>query len=779
MHFIPSTRIPQVLCELFAVAAALLWVGLGAGCFQRSPIQVRQTAGAQTRQRDVSAHRPTAVRTKTREAKRTKAAKLAKLATRTLPIARVVASYQAHFQKLKGLSGERQRALHRRTYLRKLGLDVRRAEFHAGFTKAFRLSGRARRVLHKHGFVVVPGPRRRTGKSSRNVGEGPSNIFYRVFSANLPVFVSADSILHAWHRSFEQLLLTLEENELLARLRRMLSRTLAALDPSSRAGRDAYVYVAVARSLLNPRWMDAHKRWRPGHSTRRQVGAIDKAVRGNRVTPIRLFGRYRRLDGRWFSPQGRFARTDSLWPYFRAITWLSRVELRLSSRRAGARPDREEAAARALVAAMKAGKALADYQALERVYGLLFGRPMAVTPKGLLGLCAKAGLAGCRGQGRDMMRHYAALPSPAYSPQFYAGNRPAVRLSLLPRRFAYDVWVTTRTTTPGLPPLRSFGRSMAQDLDIAFALGSDRALDRLGGEMGLSYRKHLPAALEAARRTLHDVKPTRVADAVYSHWLEALMALSKTDLSSKLPRVLRTAAWQDRKLEATLGSLVELRQDAGPLVAPSMGGDGCQYPKGYVEPVPELFRALSRAAARVALVLPKGKKYASPNKFLKHWHKTLKRLERLATLQRAAKPMTAKDLRFLSHTVDRHAPTYSGVRSYDGWYPKLFWSRHWMPGRSRPGQAESLGGSLSKLSLATLHVDTDRRRVLQAGTGHPGLMVVAIDVNGKTALYGGPVYSYHRFNRPLSKPMSDQEWETRVTHSAPRRPPFARAYHVR
>ena len=382
-----------------------------------------------------------------------------------------------------------------------------------------------------------------------------------------------------------------------------------------------------------------------------------------------------------------------------------------------------------------------------------------------------------------MMRHYAALPSPAYSPRFDSRERPALRFSLLPRRFAPDVWVTSRTTTPGLPSRPSFGRSMARDLDIAFALGSDRALERLAPEMGLPHRRHLPAALEAARRTLHDVKPSQVANAVYSHWLEALMALSRTHLSEKLPKVMRTAAWQDRKLEAALGSLVELRQDSGPLVSPSMGGKGCQYPKGYVEPVPALYRALSRAAGRLALVFPRTKHFSPPRQFLKQWQTSLARLERLAKLQLANKPMGKEDLRFLSRTVDRHEGTYSGVRSYDGWYPKLFWPWGWGPGNvsgpPRPRGVRGSGGALSKLSLATLHVDTDRLRALQSGTGHPGLMVVAIDVAGKTAIYGGPVYNYYRYERPLNKRMTDDEWALRMTYSSPARPRFARNYHAR
>ena len=52
----------------------------------------------------------------------------------------------------------------------------------------------------KNGFVVCE----RLGTASF------AEMYYKIYSRDLPVFISADSILHAWHRSYDAILRTLE-----------------------------------------------------------------------------------------------------------------------------------------------------------------------------------------------------------------------------------------------------------------------------------------------------------------------------------------------------------------------------------------------------------------------------------------------------------------------------------------------------------------------------------------------------------------------------------------
>src|SRR5437867_3522998 len=72
----------------------------------------------------------------------------------------------------------------------------------------FRLTTNEFPVFITNGFVVVP----RLGSYSF------ADVFYKIFSDDLPVFVSADAILQAWHRSYISMLEELEETILAPRL---------------------------------------------------------------------------------------------------------------------------------------------------------------------------------------------------------------------------------------------------------------------------------------------------------------------------------------------------------------------------------------------------------------------------------------------------------------------------------------------------------------------------------------------------------------------------------
>ncbi|MFH2007729.1 MAG: DUF3160 domain-containing protein [bacterium] len=695
----------------------------------------------------------------------------------------VSATYSALFRKQRGLTYETLRRRHRHTYLAKHGLNIAKARYYRKFRTAFGLSKGARRVLREQGFVVVPGKPRYGWKPdddmredrSVNTGEGPANIFYRVFEADLPVFVSADSILHAWHRSFDDLVGEVERRVMRGVLAKLLKQTMEKLDRTQRAGHDAYAYLAVAHRLLRPKW------W-PPRQINRETQPIRKAIARYRPKRVLLMGEWRNIDFSRFLPRGRYGKGWALRPYFKAITWLGRAGLTLEDRNpVGRRNPREEEAARAIVRAMQASGSLPLYKQLEQFYSVIAGPPVQLTPTRLLALCARAGKPQCEEHGAAYAKHYRALPSPVYSAQLDGRDRATVRVSFFPQRFSYDAFLTTRLTTPVLPPLARFGRSMARDLDVAFLLGSDRALDHYAAEMARPHREHLPAALEAARRTLQKVKPTRLGGSVYNHWLEALMALAKTNVSKTLPAVLRTARWQDRKLESVLGSWTELRHDVGQVIMPSTGGGGCQYPKGYVEPVPALYESLSRAAARFAKAFPASGSTRRVHRFLAFFQATMKKLAHLARLELAGRTMSKSELAFLKNTVDAHIFAYSAIRRYDGWYPKLFWSKAWRRKlQRRPhGVGGHSGGSLSQVAVADVHTDVDRGQVLQVGVGHPGVMVVAINAGGKTALYGGPVYNYYSLQQPQRKRLTDARWRRRVIRSKlPPRPAFTRAYHV-
>jgi hypothetical protein len=684
----------------------------------------------------------------------------------------LVESLQSH----PGLTYEQLRSWHQPAYLSAHGLDVKRAEHYAGFVSSFRLRAAQHTMLADLGFAVIPRP------AANRSPAGPVDLYYRVFAAHLPVFITADSILHAWHRSYENLVEAVERLRLQTELRLALERSIEALNAQTPAGRDALLYLGVARALLDPDWA-------PPDPVAEDCAQLVAAAHAGAIRRVHLFGdKNTVIDFSQFIPRGHYSRWEDQQRYFRAMMWLGRVDLVLfDAHRRGPPNPRTEAAARALVAAVRKGGAEEPLNMLDDFYRAQVGRTNAISPLALLKLCAEHGLKDCAGSAQDLQQVYEAWGVAAYSGRYLAKDRYTVSLRCFPQRFAIDAWVTSNTTTPELAPPHPAGRAMASVLDVAFALGSNRALEYFRSEMALPQRENLPAMLYALRTAIRAHRPTTVDDSVYNHWLEALVALSTPTVDERYPKVMRTGRWHDRKLEAVLGSWAELRHDTVLTVEQSMGSLGCQYPQGYVEPVPGLYRALGRAAAKLRpfYAAPRQLPPAHPRvviaararAFLVKFQQTMKRLAKLAELQLAGGTMSGADLAFLRHTVDRHAQGYGGIRSYDGWYPALFWTEAWQGREHDMAVLPYVEGGILKPVVTDVHTDTYAGSVLQVGVGSPELLIAAIDTQQGVALYGGPVYSVYAFARPISQRMTDNEWGQLVGHGRlPGRPAFARRY---
>jgi len=74
-----------------------------------------------------------------------------------------------------------------------------------------------------------------------------------IYSDDLPIYVSADSILHALHRSYDNILKAFEQDSLIPELESLMGGMLANLETSSHEGtlrNDLDLYLTVAGSLL-------------------------------------------------------------------------------------------------------------------------------------------------------------------------------------------------------------------------------------------------------------------------------------------------------------------------------------------------------------------------------------------------------------------------------------------------------------------------------------------------------------------------------------------------
>ncbi|HYF48772.1 MAG TPA: DUF3160 domain-containing protein, partial [Planctomycetota bacterium] len=103
------------------------------------------------------------------------------------------------------------------------------------FPADFRLNKEELALFKKNGFVVSE----RMGAAS--FGEA----FYRIYSRDLPVFISCDALLHAWHRSYDEILLDLEQTI----LHQTLNDILRAMSAQAPAAAKAYSNALLSDGL--------------------------------------------------------------------------------------------------------------------------------------------------------------------------------------------------------------------------------------------------------------------------------------------------------------------------------------------------------------------------------------------------------------------------------------------------------------------------------------------------------------------------------------------------
>ncbi len=132
-----------------------------------------------------------------------------------------------------------------------LGFDPEQALFYDRIASELALDPGEKDLYRKSGLVSVDHVQRYSMGSA----------YYAIYARDLPVFVTSDSVLHALHRSYDDLLKRLESKLFLPALSEALELTHAELErlapelgPGLRdSARDVDVYLSVARSLLEGR----------------------------------------------------------------------------------------------------------------------------------------------------------------------------------------------------------------------------------------------------------------------------------------------------------------------------------------------------------------------------------------------------------------------------------------------------------------------------------------------------------------------------------------------
>ncbi|MBX3745195.1 MAG: DUF3160 domain-containing protein [Verrucomicrobiae bacterium] len=504
----------------------------------------------------------------------------------------------------------------------------------------YRMNAAEREVFGRLGFVVSG----RLGNMGTVGASGPSfgGIFYQLWYNDLPVFISADALLHVWHRTFSMMLSEIEETMLFEMASRLLDGMAERLPAAwAEAGDgtlqesvlDADYLIGVARQLL-----------RIGGSVLGQEGRVAETMtdiaRGELKEIPDFMGSCRTVDFSQFRVRGHYTKTPRLRAYFQCMMWLGRIDLVVAGGPFARCPGglqmanpRELGTAIVLHHLWKGSAAEEVWGDMHRAIEAFVGWTDSMTFPQLSGLLAGAGIEspGDVADRATLERLQRTIEAGQLGAQnirsdvFHVplGGEPAV----LPRsflvfgqKFVPDSWVFSKVVfdsilwSDGGEPYK-VRRRVPSALDVAFAaLGNNQVVPDLVARIlngdaihsalhveqfrdGRPYQHNL-----AAVRAVLDRQGREAREAsMYTDWLDTLRALSEPTTDPMYPEAMRTRAWAMRTLNTQLASWTQLRHDTVLYAKQSYTSvPVCFYPAGYVEPRVAFwrhFRAMTHRAA--------------------------------------------------------------------------------------------------------------------------------------------------------------------------------------
>lgn len=661
-----------------------------------------------------------------------------------------------------------------------LPFPAKSAKYYGEVVKALKLSPEAKALLDSSGLALV--------RPEHNYSMAAA--YYELYTKDLPLLVTTDSILDAMHRSFDAILAELESQVLRKTLEDSLRKVHFALPELAKtnpqlleAATDLDLYLTVALNLLeadpNHGRLLTAPRFGDGKQVLELLAKVDKLVLENPGMGrpgTTLYGDPRAIDWSQFKPRGHYAKSPELSRYFRAVMWLGRADTGWLLEK-----PRQLRAAALFTHLLVSTQAQAGLDAMKSVIDLMVGRSDDLTPQQFAGVLAKekvtladltsaakltrlAEVLAASGLGQQRIRSQLVVSDPN-SPDKVL---PPPVFQPFGQRFVLDSFVLSKVVYDDIiyKGVKQ-QRMMPTGLDVMAALGNSLAVGLLAD--GDLPKWNYSANLAALRDVVGAWSDATWGDNLYSLWLDALRSLSVLP-QGKVPAVMQRHGWSAKMLQTQLASWAQLRHDTILYAKQSYTASvGCLYPDGFVEPYPDFYAKLARFANEAArrfdaLANPAlgGNTIASYSNYFRTFAKHLTTLEGIAKKELAGKELSSKEEDFLGETIERKMTGggYAPTPDWTGWYIDLIYA----PG----GDDDAVK---FEPVIADVHTDPDSATVLEVGTGNVDFAVMVVDNDGDKAVHVGPTFSYYEFVHSAANRLTDAQWTEMVAlDKAPGRP---------
>jgi hypothetical protein len=658
--------------------------------------------------------------------------------------------------------------------------DLKTVPWLASIDSVFELTQTEKELLANNYFMV----------SQRLKNWDWATSFIRIYSDDLPLFISSDFVLHTLHKSYDIILQTLEwqflEPNLMDLLKAMYDSYPALYGKYSSDTRfsdalaDVDLYISVARTLL------LSSSYPPQEHGAAKYDEILKAIDYEQMAFITLFTetRNRKIDFSQFKPRGHYNKpiyTDTgertLENYFRAMMWLGRIDFLLTAPPQNPwEPDwtvdelrRMQLGALLLNELLYScgEKDLLDLH--EQIISYLVGPDDNLTPDELHSLTGQLldspadlfdssefnefseYLNSSDDYGQKIMSNFFYVDPDSSDP----GKLP-VSFKLLGQKFLIDSYIFSevvydRITFEGEKP----HRDLPDPLDVMAVLGNEDAMALLQDEMD---KYKYAYKISSLKYLVDSYDEDFWQQSLYNAWLSAIRELNPLSSSENLPYFMKTTAWHHEKLNTQLTSWAQLRHDNILYGKQSYtGGTGCSYPLTYVEPYPEFYKRLqlfSGNAANFFEEILSGLDFQSKADIIKYYSRYAEIMgifEDIARKELSAVPLNDDEITFLKTMISQFMASGPSIT---GWFNDLFFD---------PWTALNWD-----YTVADVHTQpTDQAgnivgHVLHVGNGYinTGVFLAPNPTNPEQLMaFTGPVSSFHYEVTSNFLRYTDQDWE--------------------
>lgn len=591
-------------------------------------------------------------------------------------------------------------------------------------------------------------------------------VYNEMKERNIPIFVTTDSLLHAYHILYDYVLREVEHTkfvdsllDLTDYLAKASKNQYSSVEDSTlkEAARLNVAYFSVAGRLLDPSFAI------PNYVKDEVMSELNliSAHEGFVLSPI--FG----IDEDYsqYVPRGHYTRSEKLESYFKAMMWYGRMTftLRMSNTaediEIGRRQTRQ---ALLIISALSSGKV--DGEPAIEAWGNIY-EPTAFfvgetddlnlydysnLSQEVFGSQVETGDLASNSKIDEFIMKALELRRPQISSTGSLSNMQGFRF--MGQRFIPDSYMFQELV------YRKTDRMMPKGLDVMAVLGSDRAWEHLRDEWNASNYQEQMTKL---KKEFSEVELEEWTQNLYWLWLHTLQPLL-TEKTGEYPSFMLSEAWADKELVAALGSWTELRHDTI-LYAKQSYTELTAVPttpklvKGYVEPNPELYGRL----ASLSRMTREGLK--SRGILSDEFESRLVTMEELSTM---LMEISAKELEEKTLTNEEYETIWNVGQTLEAIIT--------VPAE----MAEMTTDADTKMSVvADVHTDPNSGVVLEEGTGYPMLIYVVARIEGKLFITAGASFSYYEFTEPISNRLTDEAWQEMLeSGQAPEMPVWSGSY---